>query len=71
MGNTTVIELNHDRAKEIDDHPERFMKQIKEQLNCAEHTGQYIVGGRIIAFFHRSGPIEQAWEKWKKKWGAR
>lgn len=69
MGNTTIIELNHDHAHEIKDDPDMFLRVINEQLGSAEHTGKRIPGGRVITFFHRSGPIEVAWIKFKQKWG--
>lgn len=69
MGNTTIIELDHDQADEIEKNPKGFVRIILEQLSAAEHTGHYIPGGKIIAFFHRSGDIDKAWEKFKQKWG--
>ena len=69
MGNTTIIELNHDYAHEIESNPEEFIRVIMEQLSAAEHTGDRIPGGRVIAFFHRSGPIETAWNRFINKWG--
>ncbi len=69
MGNTTIIELNHDLGFEIKDDPETFVRTILEQLSAAVHTGNRIPGGRIVAFFHRSGDIDVAWDKFKEKWG--
>ncbi len=69
MGNTTIIEINHDQTHEIEDDKEAFVGCVLEQCKAATYTGQHIPGGRIIAFFHRSGPIEEAWESFKKKWG--
>jgi len=69
MGNTTIIELDHDRAYEIIDSPDEFVRAISEQLSSAKHTGNRIPGGRVIRFFHRSGVIEDAWNKFKQKWG--
>ena len=31
MGNTTIIEINHDQCGEITDNPEEFVKQVKEK----------------------------------------
>ncbi len=69
MGNTTIIELNHDQASEIESSPDTFVRMLLEQMSAAEHTGHHIPGGKIIAFFHRSGDIDKAWEKFKRKWG--
>ncbi len=69
MGNTTIIEIDHDLTHEIEDDREAFVNCIILQCANAMHTGKRIPGGRIVAFFHRSGPILTAWEKFKKKWG--
>lgn len=69
MGNTTIIELDHDRTQEIRENPEGFVGQILEQLQSSKWTGREILGGRVIAFFPRWGySIEKAWNRWKKKW---
>lgn len=72
MGNTTIIELNHDRWDEIDKNRENFVRQILQQLSTAEYTGQDILGGKVIAFFNRypENRIYRSWENFKKKWEA-
>lgn len=70
MGNTTIIELNHDCWNEIDNDRKLFVQQILEQLQANEYEGKEILGGRVICFFNRyDSPIERAWLKFKKKFG--
>ena len=68
MGNTTIIEIDHDRTHEIEENKEGFVEIVLMQCRAAEYTGQRIPGGRIAAFFHRSGPLEKAWGDFKKKY---
>jgi len=68
MGNSTIIEINHDQAHEIEEDRVRFAEVVLMQCRAAEYTGQRIPGGRIVAFFHRSGPIEKAWYDFLKKY---
>jgi len=68
MGNTTIIELNHDLWNAIQENPDRFISEILEELGSGNGRKKPIVGGYIIMGFHRSGTIYQAWEKFKKKW---
>lgn len=65
MGNTTIIELNHDLSNEILDNKDEFLLQIADQLSHFAHNGKAILGGKIIAGFHRSGKIYEKWEKFK------
>ena len=77
MGNTKIIELNHDLSHEIKENPEEFIQQILLQLSCFNSTSTHymsngetfvdnrILGGRVIAGFHRSGFIEETWLKCK------
>ena len=76
MGNTTIIEINHDRCGEIEDNPEEFVQAIKEQMGCfkysnmTEKRGEWhdgrIPGGYVIAGFHRSdNTTDRLWEKFK------
>jgi hypothetical protein len=67
MGNTTIIELNHDQVAEIKDHPQEFVQQILDQLGSFEYSGKEILGGKVIAGFHRSGHIYDMWEKFKQR----
>ncbi len=71
MGNTTIIEINHDQTQEIENDKEAFVGCVLEQCRAATHTGRRIPGGRIIVFFHRSGLIDKAWEAFKQTWGSR
>ena len=57
MGNTTIIEIDHDLTHEIEDDKDAFVACVLEQCRAATYTGQRIPGGRIAAFFHRSGPL--------------
>ncbi len=68
MGNTTIIEIDHDRTHEIEDNQDTFVRCVLEQCSAAMHTGQRIPGGRVIAFFHRSGPLNKAWDEFKRLW---
>jgi len=45
-----------------------FLVCIKAQLCCFKHNGEDIPGGKVVAGFHRSGPIYKAWSSWKEKW---
>ena len=67
MGNTTIIELNHDRWLEIDNRPEEFVQAVLEQLRAGKVSE--LPGGRVVAFFPRwQQPIDKAWERWKSRW---
>ena len=70
MGNTTIIELNHDQYSEIEDHPELFVEQILEQLRTMNNDGKYIQGGSIVCSFNRSGgTLDREWQKFLLKVG--
>lgn len=70
MGNTTIIELNHDRYDEIEKNKDLFVNQILEHLRAGCDFQQSIEGGKIIAFFPRYNENRKyrAWERWKEKW---
>lgn len=70
MGNTTIIELNHDLYYEIEKNKDLFVKQILEQLRVGNDFQQDIEGGKIVAFFPRYNNNRKylAWERFKKKW---
>ena len=70
MGNTTIIEINHDRLDEIEKHPELFVSQILEQGRAGRAYIQQIEGGHIITFFPRRDDNKEyaAWIRWKKRW---
>lgn len=56
MGNSTVIELNHDWAGEIERDPEKFVREILAQLQqmpWVADIGIRITGGTIISSFSR------------------
>lgn len=67
MGNTTIIELNHDLAGEIEKNPDDFVYFVLEQLRQGSWTGKSILGGKVIAFFHRGDTTEdELWEEFKE-----
>lgn len=70
MGNTTIIELNHDQFDEIEKNKDLFVEQILEQLRVGVDFQQDIEGGKIIAFFPRYADNRKycAWERFKAKW---
>ena len=70
MGNTTIIELNHDRFMEIENNRDLFVDQILTQLKLGYDYEQEIEGGRIIAFFPRYNDNKKyrAWNRWLIKW---
>ena len=71
MGNTTIIELNHDQTDEIEKNKEGFVNQILIQLRQGHDARQFIEGGFVVAFFPRYSDNKKykAWERWKNKWG--
>lgn len=72
MGNTTLVEFNHDRFDEIEKDPSLLGLAILEQMRGASLTGCTIPGGRVIAFFNRSGgEADRDWEAYVKKHGSR
>ena len=70
MGNTTIIELNHDFYHEIEKNKDLFVEQILTHLRAGGDFQQDIEGGKIIAFFPRYSDNRKycAWEKFKAKW---
>lgn len=72
MGNTTVIELDHDRWNEIFESEESkkyFLFQLERQFAAFEQNGCQILGGKVLDGFHRSGIHYENWMKCKKKMG--
>ena len=70
MGNTTIIELNHDRWQEIERNGPAFVEAVLKQM-CHGDVDE-VPGGRVVAFFPRDEqPIHQAWKRWRQKWGKR
>ncbi len=76
MGNTTIIELNHDCADEIEKNPQAFVECVLEQLKQGTWAGRTIPGGRIIQWFDRAdragadSGINLDWAHFKAKWAA-
>jgi hypothetical protein len=69
MGNTTIIELNHDFIGDIEYGKDKFVKQILDALKQGSKPGDPIQGGKIIAFFNRNGSdIDRDWEAFKIKY---
>lgn len=70
MGNTTLIELNHDLIDEIEKNKDLFVNQILEQLRAGCDFQQNIEGGKIVAFFPRYNENKKyrAWGRFKAKW---
>ncbi len=68
MGNTTIVELNHDLCSDIEDNRDIFIEEILNQLRGNDHEGKFIKGGRVVVFFHRSdSPVYRAWNEFKEK----
>jgi hypothetical protein len=70
MGNTTIIEINHDQYAEIKNNKDLFVEQILAHLECGYDFQHPIEGGKIIAFFPRYSDNKKycAWERFKAKW---
>lgn len=66
MGNTTIIELDHDRAGEIEDNPGMFAQAVLTHLRLG--NGSNLPGGRVVACWNRGagGAIEDAYESFKR-----
>lgn len=66
MGNTTVIELDHDRVQEIADIPEMFAQAVISHLRLGNGTN--LPGGRVAAGWSRGlgGSIENAYESFRR-----
>ena len=67
MGNTTIVELDHDRFEEIEKNKLGFAEQILEQLRAGTYDKKEILGGEIVTWFHRSGKIYVRWVNFKKR----
>jgi hypothetical protein len=68
VGNTTVIELNHDFYNDIESKPELFVAQILEVLRSGD-VSKRIEGGKAIIFFPRyeENKNYQKWNKFKRE----
>jgi hypothetical protein len=72
MGNTTLIELDHDRWNEIfesEESKQYFLFQLERQFSAFEMNGKDILGGKVLEGFHRSGIHYKNWMKCKEKMG--
>lgn len=59
MSFRTLIEINHDRGIEIERDPERFVRELLEQIRAGQwNKGQRILGGEFIAMRHHSEKFE-------------
>ena len=67
MGNTTILEINHDQYEEIENNKEEFVDSILDHLRYI-NSPKLIPGGKIVVVFHRSGKLYSSWIKWKKRW---
>ena len=71
MGNSTIIELNHDWAGEIEREPLRFVREILDHLQQMPNVpdlGTRITGGTIISSFHRhdGDPFDHRWNDYRR-----
>ena len=67
MGNTTILEINHDRGDEIARNRAAFVDAILQQIQSGRVRD--IPGGTVIVMFPRwDQPIDKAWQRWKRKW---
>ena len=70
MGNTTIIELNHDLASEIENNQKKFLEQVIDQLRSFKFKGKLIQGGKVVTAWNRGdSKIDKDWSKFKKKHG--
>ena len=70
MGNSTIIELNHDCMDEIfgsQQTEQEFLNSIHRQLNTFELNGKRILGGQVILGCHRQDKAYEWFTKFKKK----
>lgn len=69
MGNSTIIELNHDLYGDIERNRDKFVDEILAQLRQG-FWGQHkrIVGGQVVTSFHRDevDTHARAWERFKQ-----
>jgi hypothetical protein len=70
MGFTTIIELNHDFADEIERDPQKFVREvldhIKQGTQIFDDAGIRIAGGTIVSTFHRSNnDFDRIWIEYK------
>lgn len=68
MGNSTIIELNHDLYSEIEKNPQKFVDAILKQLQHMDGNGTPIPGGHIIRGDSRYGEWYEEFSKMKKRW---
>jgi hypothetical protein len=70
MGNTTLIELNHDRYGDIEADKGEWIELILQHMRLHAFSDEVsIPGGRIVATFHRGDTrISDAWDRFKTRW---
>ena len=71
MGNSTIIELNHDWAGEIERDPEKFVREILAQLQqmpWVPDIGIRITGGTIVSSFSRyDDSLGAYWDDYRRE----
>ena len=75
MGNSTVIEFNHDTMHEIfksDESKLAFLKQLESQMNYGHPNYSWredtsVIGGRVIFFSHRDDKPYKLFQDFKFK----
>jgi hypothetical protein len=75
MGNSTVIEFNHDTMHEIfDDETKclKFLDQLRNQMNygypnTSQRGDDYMIGCKLVFFSHRDDPPYLMFEEFKQK----
>ena len=81
MGNSTIIEINHDTADQIFENPEQFMEDLRKQIQYGyveserlqRDDGKWrgcrshtIHGTSFVAFSHREDPIYEYFKDFKQ-----
>jgi hypothetical protein len=71
MGFTTVLEINHDFAHEIEREPDNFVAELLAHINAGKEIyddiGVRVRGGFIISTFHRSNnDFDRIWNDYKR-----
>ena len=70
MGNTTVVEINHDLAHSMLEDPVAFVNELMLQVGQFKYSmsgdGQIVPGVRVVSGFHRGDTVESAlWYSYK------
>lgn len=62
MGNTTIIELNHDLYDEIERDPAKWVDGILDHMRAHIYAPyERIPGGAVVTTFHRGDTDEYKW----------